>query len=96
MLITLFNNLVLKVNKLECMPDHIHIFLSVTPKYSPTQIVSRLKSISARKLFTRYPKLKNKKFWNSGFWSKGYYIEIFGSTTKENIRKYIQRQKEKG
>ncbi|MFW5962569.1 MAG: IS200/IS605 family transposase [bacterium] len=82
--------------EIECMPDHIHIFLSASPSYSPAKIVRILKSISARKIFYIFPQLKEQKFWGSGLWSRGYYVETIGSTTKDNIRKYIQRQKEKG
>ena len=42
----------------EVMDDHVHIFLSVPPRYSPAQVVQRLKSISARMGFQEFPEVK--------------------------------------
>ena len=41
------------------MPDHIHLFISTTPTVALTDVVRTLKSISARELFKRFPKLKH-------------------------------------
>jgi putative transposase len=45
--------------QMESMPDHLHIFLSVSPTIAPTEIVTKLKSITANRVFAVFPNLKN-------------------------------------
>ncbi|MDR1913685.1 MAG: transposase [Clostridiales bacterium] len=45
-------------------------------------------------IFKKFPYMKQQKFWGSGLWSKGYYIGTAGTVTAENIRKYIENQKD--
>ena len=77
------------------MPDHIHLFISTTPTVALTDVVRTLKSISARELFKRFPKLK--AFYNrsGSLWSKGYFVSSIGNVSEETVRKYIQEQKTK-
>lgn len=80
--------------ELETMPDHIHIFLSAKPTDTPTDIVRKLKSITAKELFKKFPSLK-KRYWGGVLWSKGYFISTIGKVSAETIKKYIQEQKTK-
>ncbi|GAB4257052.1 IS200/IS605 family transposase [Thermincola ferriacetica] len=75
------------------MPDHLHIFFSAPPTVAPADIVRKLKSITADKIFATFPGLKGKYFWGSGMWSRGYYIGTAGNVSAETIRKYIEAQK---
>ena len=71
--------------------DHIHIFIKAHPKYAIGQIVKYIKGISGRLLFIKHPEI-SKKLWKGHLWTNSYYVETIGSTSEENIRKYIQRQ----
>lgn len=71
--------------------DHIHIFIKAHPKYSIGQIVKYIKGISGRLLFIQHPELKQ-KLWKGHLWTNSYYVETIGSTSEENIRKYIENQ----
>ena len=71
--------------------DHVHLFISAHPKYSIGQIVKWIKGISGIKLFKRFPDL-TKKLWKGKLWSNTYYAETIGSTSEENVRKYIENQ----
>ncbi|MDF0727082.1 IS200/IS605 family transposase, partial [Cytobacillus sp. S13-E01] len=51
-----------EIKEIEIMPDHIHLFISTKPTIAPTDVVRILKSISARELFKKFPKLK--EFYN--------------------------------
>jgi len=82
-----------KVQGLEIMPDHVHLFLQVGPEDQPNDIVRTLKSISAVHIFGKFPKLKGRKFWGSGLWSPGSYCGSVGNVNEETIRKYIENQK---
>lgn len=75
--------------------DHVHVFASAHPKIAPSYIVKMLKGISARKLFLKFPRLKN-KLWGGHLWNSSFYIETIGSISEETIRKYIENQKKKG
>lgn len=61
-------------------------------KYSGTEIVTKIKSITARELFKRFPELR-KELWGGEFWSDGYYIATVGERGNWNIvKKYIENQ----
>lgn len=72
--------------------DHIHCFVSAPPKISVTQIVKYLKGISGNSLFKEFPDLR-KQLWRGQLWNGSYFCETIGSTSEENVRKYIERQK---
>ncbi len=72
--------------------DHVHIFVSAPPKYSPAKIVEVLKSISSKVVFQEFPWLK-KHLWTGEFWSDGYFVRTVGDkVTSELIRHYIRYQ----
>ena len=71
--------------------DHIHVFVSVPPKFSITTIVSYLKGITGRHLFMAFPEIKQ-KLWKGHLWNDSYFVESIGSTSSENIIRYIERQ----
>ena len=73
--------------------DHVHCFVSAPPKISVTQIVKYLKGISGNQLFREYPQLR-KSLWKGQLWNGSYFCEIIGSTSEENILRYIERQKD--
>ena len=71
--------------------DHIHIFCGATPKMAPLRVISIIKSITARKIFEKFPKLRKEELWGGEFWSDGKYIGTVGEATCEKvIRKYIR------
>ncbi|MDO4488289.1 MAG: IS200/IS605 family transposase [Eubacteriales bacterium] len=73
----------------EC--DHVHCFVSGPPKLSITDIVKYLKGITGRKLFERYPGIRE-GLWKGQLWNHSYYVETIGSVSEENIRRYIEHQ----
>lgn len=72
--------------------DHVHCFVSSHPKLSITQIVKYLKGISGNRLLKEFPELR-KVLWRGQLWNGSYFCETIGSTSEENIQKYIERQK---
>jgi len=55
-----------RIDTMEVMEDHVHIFVEAPPRYSPAQVVQILKSVSAREVFKKFPKLR-KQLWVGGF-----------------------------
>lgn len=72
--------------------DHVHCFVSAPPKISPTQIVKYLKGISGNMLSKEFPELRSVLF-RGELWNGSYFCETIGSTSEENILRYIERQK---
>lgn len=72
------------------MPDHVHMLVSIPPKYSVSQFMGYLKGKSALMMFDRHANLKY-KFGNRHFWSEGYYVSTVG-LNEATIKKYIQDQ----
>ena len=72
--------------------NHVHFLVQSIPKYSPTQIIRTIKSITAREIFVRCPQVK-KKLWGGEFWTDGYYVSTVGQHGNEDtIRRYVQKQ----
>ncbi|MDR4493881.1 MAG: IS200/IS605 family transposase [Nitrospirales bacterium] len=81
-----------EVDTQEVLDDHVHIFLSAPPRYSPAQVAQRLKSISARLVFQEFPAVKH-KLWGGELWNDGYFVRSVGDkVTAEVIRWYIRHQ----
>ena len=79
----------------EMAKDHVHIFVSAPPRYSPATIVNILKSISARETFSRYPQLR-RRCWSGKLWEDGYFVRAVGEKiTADIIAKYIKHQKKR-
>ena len=72
------------------MPDHVHMLVSIPPKYSISQIMGYIKGKSAMMIFERHANLKY-KFGNRNFWATGYYVSTVGLNTA-TIQKYIREQ----
>lgn len=72
------------------MSDHVHILVSIPPKYSVSQFMGYLKGKSAMMIFDRHSNLKY-KFGNRHFWATGYYVSTVGFN-EATIAKYIREQ----
>jgi putative transposase len=70
--------------------DHIHVCLSIPPKYSVSTIVGYLKGKSTMIIFERYSRLR-RNFKGNSFWAHGYYVNTVG-LDEAKIRKYIKNQ----
>lgn len=80
------------IEKMEVMPDHVHIFIKATTVDAPVYIVSQLKGYSSRVLRQEYKELKRKL---PTLWTRSYYCESIGHISESTIKKYIEEQKNK-
>ena len=74
----------------ELCRDHIHMLISIPPKYSVSQIMGYLKGKSSLMIFDRHANLKY-KYSNRHFWARGYFVDTVGKNKKQ-IQEYIQNQ----
>ena len=79
-----------EIIKAEACPDHIHMLLSIPPKYSVSQIMGFLKGKSSLMIFDRHANLKY-KYGNRHFWARGYFVDTVGRNKKQ-IQEYIKNQ----
>jgi len=70
--------------------DHIHLVMSVPPKYSVAYVTGYLKGKSAIAIFDRFAQLK-RRYWGRHFWARGYCVSTVG-LNEEMIRKYVKWQ----
>jgi putative transposase len=72
--------------------DHVHFLIQSVPSLSVSEIIMKLKSITAKQLFKRHPEIKL-KLWGGSFWTSGFYANTVGQYgNKEVIKKYIENQ----
>ena len=72
--------------------DHVHFLVQSVPTYSPTKIITMIKSLTAREVFARVPSVK-KRLWGGEFWTDGYYVGTVGQhATEEVIKEYVKNQ----
>ena len=74
----------------EACKDHIHMLVSLPPKYSVSQFMGYLKGKSSLMIFEKYANLKY-KYDNRHFWCRGYYVSTVGKNRKA-IEQYIRNQ----
>ena len=81
-----------EIDTMEVKEDHVHLFLTAPPRYSPSQIVQIMKSISAKVVFREFPEVE-KQLWGGELWNDGYFVRSVGDkVTSEVIRRYIKYQ----
>ena len=72
------------------MADHVHIMLSIPPKYSVSEVVGYIKGKSAIAIARTFMDRK-KNFTGQNFWARGYYVSTVGRDEAQ-VRAYIREQ----
>ena len=67
----------IEIIEAELCPDHVHMLISIPPKYSVSQIMGYLKGKSSLMIFDRHANMKY-KYGNRHFWCRGYYVDTVG------------------
>jgi putative transposase len=80
----------IEIVEAHAMPDHIHICISVPPKYSIAMIIGYLKGKSVIRIHREILGVK-KNFTGKSFWTRGYYVSTVGMDEK-TVREYIRNQ----
>ena len=74
------------------MPDHVHMMISIPPKYAVSQVIGYIKGKSAIHIARRYSGSK-KNFVGQHFWARGYFASTVGRD-EQVIRDYIRHQEQ--
>jgi putative transposase len=70
--------------------DHVHMYISVPPRLSPSYVMKVLKGKSAEYLRKEFPQLR-KRYWGMHIWARGYFVSTVG-VDREVIKGYVQKQ----
>ena len=72
--------------------NHVHFLIQSVPMYSPTSIIKKVKSITAREIFAKHPEIK-KQLWGGEIWTDGYFVNTVSKYGSEAvIQNYLQNQ----
>ncbi len=80
-----------EIVKCNIQADHIHMVMIIPPKYAVSDIVGRMKGITASKLRKRYEWLKRPCWKENIVWSEGYFVSTIG-IDEDKILKYVKWQ----
>ena len=82
-----------KIHEGHLMVDHVHMMISIPPKYSVAQVAGYIKGKSAIHIARAYAGHKH-NFTGQIFWARGYYVSTTGRD-EETIRQYIKNQEKR-
>jgi len=74
------------------MPDHVHMLISIPPKYAVSSVVGFLKGKGAIHLARVYGE-RRRNFVGQSFWARGYFVSTVGRD-ESTIREYIRHQEQ--
>jgi len=73
-------------------PDHVHMLISIPPKYSVSQVIGYIKGKSAIHIARCYVG-KKRNFVGEHFWARGYFVSTVGKN-EDAVREYVRKQEE--
>ncbi len=76
------------------MPDHVHMLISIPPKYSVAQVIGFIKGKSAIHIARNYLGHR-RNFTGQQFWARGYHVSIVGRD-EDTVREYMRIFKKNG
>ena len=80
------------IEKMEVMPDHIHMLISFPPSKAPASAIKALKGRSAYIFLQNHPEIRCSQYWGGHLWSPSYHMSTLGNMSKEVVEKYINDQ----
>ena len=82
-----------EIEEINIQEDHVHLIISMPPKYSVSEVIGYLKGKLSMQMFRKQPEMK-KKYWGRHIWSKGYCASTVGLDEKK-IKKYVKWKQER-
>ena len=81
------------IEKMEVMPDHVHMLISFPPRKSAVDVIKALKGRSAFLFLQTHPEIRQKQYWGGHLWSSSYYLGSLDNMSKDVVVSYIIDQK---
>lgn len=79
----------IEVLAMECHIDHVHLFLSTLPKYSPADIMRIVKGNTSRILLQEFSDVPK----SPTVWTRSYFVSTAGNVSSATIQRYVEEQK---
>ena len=76
----------LEILRLAIQPDHVHLFITGTPKLSPNKIIQQVKGYTSRTLRDEFD------FGLPSLWTRSYFVSSAGKVSSQTIEEYIEAQ----
>ena len=80
----------ISIERMEVMPDHVHLFIKSKPTYAIHFVVNQLKGYSSVALRKEFPSLRSRL---PTLWTRSYFVETVGHVSESTVVKYIENQK---
>ena len=74
--------------------DHVHMFVSIPPNLSVSDLMRKMKGRSSHKVQQEFPQLK-KRYWGQHFWGRGYFSTTNGAITEDIVLQYLEQHTDK-
>jgi len=74
--------------------DHVHMFVSIPPNLSVSDLMRKMKGRSSHKVQMEFPQLK-KRYWGRHFWGRGYFSTTNGAITEDIVLQYLEQHSDK-
>jgi len=81
-----------EIYELEVSEDHVHLYVSMQPKWSPSEVMNTIKGGTSKKIREMYPEL-DEVYWGSTFWCDGFLVKSVGKITDKVISEYIRKHR---
>lgn len=72
--------------------DHNHLLFQYYPQMELPKFISKVKSISSRRVRSEFPDRVNQFYWKAVFWNESYFIASCGGVTVSVLKRYIEKQ----
>lgn len=83
----------IEIERIEVMPEHVHLLVSFPPRISGSDVIRILKGRSAFLFLQAHPEVRKQKCWGNHLWSDSYLLTTLGNMSKDIVEKYIENQK---
>lgn len=84
------NEIGVVIERMEVMPDHVHLFIKSKPTYAIHFVVNQLKGYSSLMLRKEFPWLRSRI---PTLWTRSYFVETIGHISEKTVKRYIEEQK---
>lgn len=81
-----------RIEALETMPDHVHVFLYATQNDSPRYIANQLKGYTSRVLRSEFPVCRSRV---PSLWTRSYFVATVGQISADTVKSYVESQRDK-
>lgn len=77
------------ITKLETLPDHVNVLVTIDPQYGVHRLVKEIKARSSRLLRREFPALRSRL---PTLWTNNYFVATVGDAPLESVKQYIEDQ----